>query len=104
MLSGNLLEFLQNLHPVKHLMNHVWTQKIVVYLIQPVRIFPAVTHRPFLRITYCAHTLQVGPRHNKGSILLLYKIRERKVRSILMTDMPSHNQRECTNPCRPQYI
>ena len=97
-------QFLQNLSADHHLLNSVWTQQVIINLVQTVRVFPLVTFRPLLCIADCTYTPQIDTRHQISCILFLYQIRKRQIRSIRMGDMTSHHQREGTNTGGPQDI
>ena len=97
-------QVLQNLPSFHHLLNGIRAQQVIINLIQAVRIFTQISFRPFLGITDGTHAPQVHSRHQIRSILILYQIRKRQVRSIRMFHMTSHHQRKGSDTRRPQNI
>ena len=96
-----MTQILQRFPSLEHFLHRVGAEKIIVDVIQFVRVGTPVTFRPLLGITDGTHTTQVDTGYKVGGIILLYQVRERQVRSIRMVDMAPHYQRECPYPCRP---
>ena len=103
-LAGHLHEVEKNTSSVQHLLYGVRAQQVVVYAVEPVRVGAAVPLRPFLGIPDGTNAAQVHSRKNIGSVLLLDKIGERQVRSVLVRDMTTHHQREGPHLGRPQQV
>ena len=98
---GYPFKVLQNRASFEHFLNSIWTQKIIIDIIQAIRIFPLITFRPLLSIANGTYTSQIHSRNQISRISLLNQIRERKVRSIGMINVSSHYQRESSDTCRP---
>ena len=99
--AGYPFQFLQNRTSLEHLLNGIWTQKVIIDIIKPVRIFPFVTFRPFLGVTDCPDTSQIHSGNQISGIPLFYQIGERKIGSVGMVYMTSHYQRKSSDTCRP---
>lgn len=82
MFAGYPPKLFQNRTSLEHFLNGVWTQKIVIDIIQSVRVFPFVTFRPLLSIANGTHTSQIHSRNQISRVPLLDQIRERKIGGI----------------------
>ena len=91
-LAGHPLQLFQYRAPLEHLLDSIWTQKVVVYIVQAVRVRTFVTLRPLLGIADSPDTAQIDSRHQISRILLLDQVRERQVRGIGMIHMTPHHQ------------
>ena len=100
-LARHPLQLFQDRASLKHLLNGIRTEKVIVDIIQTVRVCTFVTFRPLLGITDCTHTTQVDSRHQIRGILLLNQVGERQVRCIGMVHMTPHHQRKSAYTGRP---
>ena len=103
-LATGMTQILQRFPSLEHFLHRVGAEKIIVDVIQFVRVGTPVTFRPLLGITDGTHTTQVDTGYKVGGIILLYQVRERQVRSIRMVDMAPHYQGKRSHPCRPQDV
>ena len=102
--SGSSLQVFEYLNSLEHLVHRVGAEQVVVYHIQLVRVFPAVTLRPFLRVPDRAHRLEVGSRHYETGAVVLNEIRKRQIGCVLVAHVASHNEGESSHLGRPEYI
>ena len=103
-LSGRILQVLQKLDSLYHLLDGERAQQVVVDAVQAVRVLAGVALGPLLGIADCSHAAQVNSRHQISCILLFNQVRERQVCGVRVRDMPAHHQRESAYARRPQDI
>src|SRR5574344_2917998 len=102
--ARRILQITKQFQPLQHLLDSIRAEQIVIYIIQFVRISPAIPLRPFLSITDSPNAPKIHTRHQERSIVVLNQIRKRQIAGIGMSNVHAHHQRESPYTRRPKYI
>ena len=68
--TGRILQVLQQLNSLEHLLDGIGAQKVVIDAVQFIGIRPGIAPGPFLGIAHRTHAAQVHAGHQIGGILL----------------------------------